>query len=186
MVLSVLLAVQGLAWGGLNEGLAAAQAGDYATALRELKPLAEQGNAEAQYLLGVMYGSGDGVPQDYKEAVKWYRKAAEQGNAEAQYSLGLMYATERGVPQDYKEAAKWFRKAAEQGNAEAQYLLGAMYVRGEGVLQDYVQAHMWCNIAGVNGSEQGTSGRDRLAAKMTPAQIAEAQKLAREWVAKHP
>jgi len=74
--------------------------GDYATALREWKPLAEQGNANAQYNLGLMYQKGDGVPQDDKTALKWYRLAAEQGNASAQYNLGAMYYKGEGVPQD--------------------------------------------------------------------------------------
>ena len=73
------------------KGFAAYQSGDYATALREWTPLAKQGDAVAQYNLGVMYAQGQGVPQDYKTAVKWYRLAAEQGNADAQYNLGVMY-----------------------------------------------------------------------------------------------
>ncbi len=74
---------------------AAFQRGDYATAIRELRPLAEQGVAEAQFNLGIMYNNGHGVPQDYAKAVKWYRKAAEQGYAEAQHNLGFMYGTAR-------------------------------------------------------------------------------------------
>ncbi len=76
------------AWAGLKEGAAAQKRGDYATALRELRPLAEQGNAKAQYNLGVMYDKGRGVPQDYAKAVGWWRKAAEQGDAKAQYKIG--------------------------------------------------------------------------------------------------
>ncbi len=79
------------AWAGWDEGVAAYQRGDYATAIRELRPLAEQGDANAQLFLGIMYENGQGVPQDYAEAVKWYRKAAEQGLANAQYNLGLLH-----------------------------------------------------------------------------------------------
>jgi TPR repeat protein len=90
-----------------------------------------------------------------------------------------------GVPQNYAEAAKWYRLAAEQGNARGQYDLGLMYVKGQGVRQDYVQAHMWLNLAASAALEHDrditVNARDDLAAKMTPAQIAEAQKLAREW-----
>ena len=78
--------------------LTAYESGDYATALREWKPLAKQGDARAQYNLGLMYNERKGVPQDYKTAVKWYRLAAEQGNADAQYNLGLMYDKGQGVP----------------------------------------------------------------------------------------
>ena len=179
MVLPLLLAVQGLAWSGFDEGLAAYDRGDYATTQREWRPLAEQGDASAQYNLGLMYHKGEGVPQDYKEAMKWYRRAAEQGDASAQFNLGDMYRDGEGVPQDYKVAMKWFRQAAEQGDASAQTSLGVRYGKGEGVLQDYVQAHKWFNIAGANGDKDGTSNRDSVAQSMTPAQVAEAQRLAR-------
>ena len=109
-----------------NKGLTAAQSGDFATALKEWKPLAEEGNAVAQNNLGLMYHNGWGVPQDYKEAVYWYRLAVEQGYAIAQYNLGLMYEKGKGVPQDDKEAARLYRLAAEQGYVDAQYNLGVM------------------------------------------------------------
>ncbi len=112
------------AWAGVDEGVAANKRGDYATALRELRPLAKQGNANAQYNLGIMYENGRGFPQDDAEAVKWYRKAAEQGDAYAQFALGVMYDNGLGVPEDDAEAVKWGRKAAEQGHAKAQYSLG--------------------------------------------------------------
>ena len=111
---------------------------DYKTAHRLWLPLAEQGNVEAQYELGLMYEQGQGVPQDYKEAVKWYRLSVEQGYAKAQSVLGFMYHKGHGVLQDYKEAVKWFRLAAEQGFAIAQYNLGLMYVKGKGVPKDHV------------------------------------------------
>ena len=113
------------AWAGMGEALAAYKRGDYATAFREWRPLAEQGNAKAQLFLGAMYYQGKGVPQDYVKALKWYRKAAEQGNAKAQFFLGAMYYQGEGVPQDYVKALKWYRKAAEQGHANAQLILGA-------------------------------------------------------------
>ncbi len=133
-----------------------------------------------------MYGKGLGVPQDYADAVKWYRKAAEQGMADAQYNLGLKYDNGLGVPQDYAEALKWYRKAAEQGNASAQTNLGVMYGVGEGVPQDYVQAHVWYSLAAFSfppgeDRDRVVKNRDIIAEKMTPAQISEAQKLAREW-----
>ena len=96
-------------------------------------------------------------------------------------NLGFMYNNGQGVPQDYAETVKWYRLAAEQGHASAQNNLGLMYDNGEGVPQDYVQAHMWYNLAGAQGLEQAAKNRDNVAKRMTPAQIAEAQKLAREW-----
>ncbi len=178
-VLLVLLAAP--AWAGWDEGWAALKRGDYATALREFRVLAAQGDADAQYNLGVMYGKGQGVTLDYARAVRWYRKSAEQGDADAQYNLALMYDNGYGVPQDYVQAAKLYKKAAEQGDTEAQYNLGVMYGQGQGVPQDYVRAHMWFNLAGAQGNKEATKYRAHVAKLMTPAQITEAQRLAREW-----
>jgi TPR repeat protein len=124
--------------------------GDYGTASRLLRPLAEQGHAAAQTFLGDLYNDGAGVLQDYATAASWYRKAAERGYAEAQFNMGRIYYYGRGVP------------------------------------QDYVIAHMWFNLTAANGDKAwvrdwAVRERDEVAAKMTPAQIAEAQKLAREW-----
>ncbi len=118
---------------------------------------------------------------DYATALREFRVLATQGNAPAQFSLGIMYYEGRGVPQDYAEAVKWFRKAAEQGHAKAQYNLARMYNKGWGVPQDYIQAHMWFNLAGAQGFKPAAKSRDYVAKLMTPAQIAEAQRLAREW-----
>jgi TPR repeat protein len=92
------------------------------------------------------------------------------------------------MPEDHAEAIERYRKAAEQGDAQAQSILGLMYFTGRGVLQDYVEAHMWLNLAAsrfstaeIRNRDQAIRDRDHVAAKMTPAQIAEAQKLAREW-----
>ena len=167
------------AWAGdFEEGFAAAQKGDFATALRLWKPLAEQGNSSAQYNLGLMYDNGRGVAQDYKTAVKWYTLAAEQGFAPAQVNLGLMYDNGQGVAQDYKTAVKWYTLAAEQGLASAQSLLGMMYETGKGVAQDDVKAYTWFNIAAIDGDQDAIKGRDIVAKLMTPAQLAQAQQLA--------
>ena len=109
--------------GPFEDAVTAYGRGDYATALRLFRPLADEENATAQNSLGEMYGFGRGVPLDYAEAVKWYRKAADQGNAAAQYNLGVAYAIGLGVWHDNAEALKWYRKAADQGNAEAQKLV---------------------------------------------------------------
>ena len=162
-----------------DAGLKAFQAGDFQTALKEWNPLADQGHAGAQYNLGLMYASGEGVPEDDAEAAGWFRLAADQGDADAQFFLGAMYADGEGVVEDDAEAAGWFRLAADQGDADAQFFLGAMYADGEGVLQDNVTAHMWFNIAGANGAEDGRDNREKIERKMTPADISEAQKRAR-------
>ena len=112
-------AAAGFAAAGFYEGEAAYKRGDFATALRELSPLANLGYAGAQYRLGVMYERGRGVPQDYKTAAKWYRLAAEQGDALAQQSLGVMYGQGQGVAQDNIRAHMWSNIAASQGETEA-------------------------------------------------------------------
>ena len=137
--------------GSFEHATAAYERQDYATAMRLLLPLVDQGIADAQYNLGVMYYKGQGVPQDYAEAVKWFRKAADQGKADAQNNLGVMYAEGQGVPQDYAEAAKWYRKAADQGIAEAQNNLAHMYAEGQGVPQDYAEAAKWYRKAADQG-----------------------------------
>ena len=185
LTLAVLLGTTGTSWGAdYQKGVAAAQSGDYATALQEWKPLAEQGDADAQFNLGWLYAEGLGVLQDYKTALKWYTLAAEQGYSRAQKDLGFMYHNGEGVLQNYKTAFKWYSLAAEQGHATAQHNLGVMYHNGEGVLQDYVYAHMWWNIAASNGDENGGKLRDEVAEKMYTRQINKAQELAQECVRK--
>ncbi len=125
---------------------------------------------------------------DYMTALRLWRPLAAQGYAYAQYNLGGMYREGQGVPQDYAEAAKWYRKAAKQGYAQAQYNVGVMYGKGRGVPQNNVQAHMWFSLAASRflpgeDHDKAVQARVMLAAIMTPAQIAEAQKLTRE---RHP
>ena len=140
---------------------------------------AKQGDAAAQYNLGVCYYNGIGVEKDYVEAVKWYRKAADQGRARAQSTLGVRYANGEGVEKDYVEAVKWFRKAAEQGNAAAQGMLGFHYAKGEGVAKDFMEAYAWLNLASAT-NENAAKYRDDLEKKMSPQQVADAQKRTRE------
>ena len=107
-----------------NKGLTAAQSGDFATALKEWKPLAEKGDVDAQTNLGLMYQNGWGVPQDDKEAVYWYKLAAEQGDAKAQYNLGIMYDVGEGVIKDYVYAHMWGNIASMNGNDKGETLRG--------------------------------------------------------------
>ena len=95
-----------------------------------------------------------------------------------------MYARGQGVAQDYQEAIRWYQLAVEQGDADAQYNLGLIYGQGEGVPKDYVLAHMWLNLAAGKGMKEAVKVRDSLEKRMTPAQLAEAQRLAREWTPK--
>ena len=133
------------AWADFQAGMDAYNRGDFKTTLREWQPLAEQGDARAQFSFGLLYENGDGVPRDFSKAREWYQKAAAQGEAKAQFYLGMQSAY------------------------------------GEGGPMDLVQAHMWYSLAAGNGNAHAPGYRDDLARQMTPAQIADAQKRAREW-----
>jgi uncharacterized protein len=118
---------------------------------------------------------------DYTTALTLWRPLAEQGLAAAQFNLGFIYDKGHGVPQDYTEAAKWYRLAADQGDVFSQTRLGFMYEAGRGVLQDPVQAYMWLSLVAFQGDAVAFERRNFIDKHMTPDQIAEAQKLVREW-----
>ena len=174
--------------GSAQDSLSVACADVYSRSpLEDLTRCAEQGHAGAQSALGFKYARGVGVPEDDVEAVCWYRLAAEQGLATAQLSLGTMYNNGEGVPEDDAEAVRWYRLAAEQGYDNAQGLLGLMYERGEGVPEDLVLAYMWLNLSAAQGNEISRNAKDRVESRgMTREQIAEAQRLSREWIETHP
>ena len=154
---------------------------DYGEAVKWYRKAADQGYVQAQVNLGGCYEKGTGVPQNYAEAVKWYRKAADQGEALGQNDLGICYRDGIGVSQDYMEAVKWFRTAAGKGNAAAQYNLAACYVNGSGVIKDYVQAYKWANLALAQGNMLAKQHMPNLEGLMTPQEIAEGQRLARDF-----
>ena len=126
-----------------EDARAAIQKRDFATALRILRPLADQGVARAQSTLGGMYASGLGVARSYEQGVAWFQKAATQGFAEAQSNLGVAYATGQGITKNDTAALYWFRKSAEQGYAAGQFLLGQMYRNGTGVAKSSPEALYW-------------------------------------------
>ena len=154
---------------------------DDAESMKWLSKAAQQGYAGAQRELGGCYVRGDGMPKDLAEAVRWFRKAAEQGDAEAQFLLGSCYQSGDGVPKDVTESAGWFRKSAEQGHPLAECRLSARYLIGEGVPQDYVLAYKWANLAAAQGAAYGVEVKKLAVKYMTRDQIAEAQRLAREF-----
>ena len=122
---------------------------------------------------------------DYVTTMQAFRLLAKKGHTGAQFKLGVMHYKGEGMQQTYTEAVKWFGKAAEQGRVDAQFNLGVMYYNGESVTQDYISAHMWFNLAAAKGCDKAAKDRDVIAAKMMPADIAKAQRMAREWLAKH-
>jgi TPR repeat protein len=181
----LLCALAILLWGNVSAGAdlesakRAYQQKDYATALKELTPLAEQGNANAQMFLGRMYMLGEGVLKDPEQAIKWFKASASQGNADAQFFLGSMYLLPR---RDVAEGVKWLRFSAEQGNQDAQYLLGKAYLQGDKELpRDPVQAEMWLSLAAERNLEFYQKELQGAETQMNPDQIAKGKALAAAW-----
>jgi uncharacterized protein len=166
--------------------------GDYVRTEQLARPLAEKGDARAQFLLGQLYAKGLGLAQNPYEAARWYRKAAEQGEAMSQAALGQSYEYGRGVSRNYAEAARWYRMGADRGLIEAQFLLGQMYKRGYGVGRDNVLAYVWFTLAASNTAPSArpqdvqarrlaTQEQTTVRFRMTPDQIADAEELIRTW-----
>lgn len=159
LLIATLLALScNTAFAGLAEGIKAYEDEHYATALKELEPLAEQGDATAQYYIGAMYDDGLGVAIDHAKAFAWYLKSAEQGNVDTQYNVGLMYADGEGVKQDLNKAIEWYKKASDNGDAGgSQNNLGLLYLEGynskkedgQTIPVDYAQALHWFKIAAI-------------------------------------
>lgn len=177
----VLLFVSSCATGNLQKGIDAYKKGSYQLALETMTPLANDGNATAQYLLGTFHYHGQGITKNLQEAIKWFTLAAENRNANAQVSLGTMYLTGDGVPQNHKEAHRWFKLAAKQGNALGQAKLGLTYMEGKGIFEDVTLAYMWLSLAIDNGEEDAVPVRDEIESRMTPYQIRSAERLAMNW-----
>ena len=147
---------------------------------------------EASFNLAQLHDGGRGVAADAAEAARIYRRAAERGHVGAQVNLGRMYSDGRGVPRDAAEAVHWYRRAADQGHPFAQFNLALMYRSGDGVEQDDVAAHMWLSLAGdrlagdrreasVAARARAVESRTALEQRMSPAEIAAAERLARQW-----
>ena len=164
-----------------DKGLAAYEADDCKTALKEWKPLVKQRNSAAQYYFGVMYMNGYCLAKDEKAAIKFYTLAADNGSAKAQNNLAERYEHGWSVIQDYAQSLIYRKLAAEQGHEYAQYSLAVAYYYGEsGVIKNHILAHQWSNIAAANGHAYAVTFRKDLETKMTKKDISEAQAMARE------
>jgi uncharacterized protein len=153
---------------------------EYAVALTAFTAVAEQGNQEAQLIVGKMYMIGQGVEKDSEHAIKWFKAAAEQGNADAQFFLGAMYL----LPQrDIAEGLKWLKLAADQEVQDAQFLLGMTYLKGQNFTHDSVLADMWLRLAAAHGGEFYQSQFVEAEKQMTPDQIVQAKALVAAWKA---
>ena len=167
--------------GPFEDGKAAFERGEAAVAFTIWKPLAEEGDVVAQLWLAQMYDLGRGAPKDFGQAALWYRRAADQGNVVAQHNLARMYEVGDGVkPSEYSltAAASWYRRAALQGYKPSQGNLGILYANGRGVKRDYAEAYYWLLLA---GSEENRSALEK---KVTPQDVAAAERRAREFQAK--
>jgi hypothetical protein len=142
---------------------------------------AEEGDAKAQYQVGVAYLKGEGITPDLTLAYKWIEKSALQGYAEAQFALGHMHQGGRGALQSFPLAFKWYEQAAHQDHAEAQYRIGLMYRTGQGIPMDKPTAYVWFVIAAAQGHDRARDARDNLQPALNPEQLKEAQHLAQAW-----
>jgi TPR repeat protein len=167
------------------KGLDALDRGDYAAALRELEPLAESGNARAEYRIGTMYALGLGVPRNYKEAMQWLGKSAAQGDAQAQNDLGVLYDEGRGVAPDAAKAVRWYREAAQCGLGAAQLNLALLYQEGRGVASDPIEAFAWASAAAERGERRAEKLVDSTAQKMDARQFKEAEERAAQYRAQY-
>jgi hypothetical protein len=181
----ILLLSGGALAADLEIGLAAYFEGDYETSLAECQPLAEEGNAGAQFCVGLLYANGFGVAMNDDLALKWYGRAAEQGHSEAQFNLGVMHVNGWGVAMNDHEAAKWYRLAAEQGYTQAQTSLAKLYENGRGVEQSFVEAYTWYYIAVQLGDLNAKYDRDDVASDLSPEQLATAKQVADVWLSEH-
>lgn len=165
---------------GFEQALAAFEAGNYPVALKELRPLAEKGDARSQYALGVMAENGFGMPKNTSQAAAWYLKAAKQGNTDAQYNLGAMYEHGIGMPANPVQAARWYRLAAEGGDIDALSNLGVLYEKGEGVQLDKVLALALYNVSVAydsNKQSRAAGNRQGLANRMPLEDVKKAMAL---------
>ncbi len=167
---------------GLNEGLAAYQAGNIPLAVKEFRACAEKGEAGCQFNVALMYERGIGVSKDEKEALAWYRKAALQGNSLAQFNLAVLYENGRGSDVDFAQAHRWYRKAAAQGDALAVGNLGMLYLRGQGVKEEKVAglALLLLSVTMDNSPENHAKQSISKTKGLTPDVIAAAQTLSSE------
>jgi len=187
----VLLAICGLllafsAWSGESQkGLDAYNCTDYETAFSIWQPLAESGDADSQYGLGMMYGNGFGVEMNDELAIKWYSMAAEQGHAGAQCNLAVMYQNGWGVPINEDEAVRLYMLAANQGVAEAMIALGRHFAMDYSDAYDPVQAYKWFSLAALLNDIEADAKRDFIAGKMSMEQVAEGNALVDVWSGDH-
>jgi TPR repeat protein len=181
----LLLATSAVA-GDFEKGWKAYSSTDYVTALAEWQDIADAGDVNASYGMGLLYGNGFGVDLNDDMALKYYLFAAEKGHAEAQYSLGIMHQNGWGVPIDEEEGVKWYMQAADQGIVGAQLALGRVYAMDFTDKYDAVEAYKWFGLALKAGDLDAKAKVEFLETRMTPEQVSEAKARIDAWVNSHP
>jgi hypothetical protein len=185
LALILLLLATSVVAGDFKKGWKAYSSTDYATALSEWQDLADAGDADACYGMGLLYGNGFGVDLNDDMALKYYLTSAQQGHAEAQYSLGIMHQNGWGVPIDEEEGIKWYLLAADQGVVGALLALGRVHAMDFSEKFDAVEAYMWFGLAAKFGDLDAKSKLDFLASRMTPEQVSEAEGRINDWMKGH-
>lgn len=150
------------------------------------KLAAEQGDSLAQYFVGQMYRTGDGVENSSEKALRWYRKAADQGNRPALYNLGWMYETGEGVPRNLDEAISWYEKAAQQGDQYAPFNIGALYYNGGDLPKNLEKALLWFDVATLNGNDKGRKWRVKITKHLSSEQLDDSTRRLEAWKAANP
>jgi len=180
--LVILLAPAMVCGADLAKGLGAYDVGDYETSLAECQPLAEEGNAVAQFCVGRLYANGFGVAMDDDLALNWYGQAAAQGYSEAQYNLGIMHANGWGVEMNDDEAGRYYKLAADQGYIPAIKSFASLCHSGIGVEQNIVEAYMWFDIAAQLGDLNSEFKRDQVGEELSAEELLEAQQMTKRWL----
>ncbi len=189
LVVPMALAIAAIAMpsaAGWAEVREAFEQGDAVRLVAALQPLAENGDAEAQFNLGILYDTGQGVRQDYQEAARWYQMAGDQGHPTALYNLGLLYFEGKGVERDRTVALALYRHSAQNGDSDAFSSIGYMYLYGLGVDEDPVEALAYFLIAAERGSSHGARNRDRVLGDLDTNDFAFARQRSRDLAAEYP
>lgn len=168
-------------WADYEDGVNAAFAGDYDTALREFTTAAENGLDLAQYNLAILYFTGQGVQRDLGKAFQWTEAAAKQGHVNAQFNLGSLYMEGDGVARNVDQAVAWFGRAARAGHPDAAYFLADIYNRGDGVQRDRVQAHAWASQAVYNEQPEAPALKQDIEDHLNAEQLGQARRLFARW-----
>lgn len=179
-VFSLVSVLAAPAYADIETGLLQFEQGNFKDALKTLTVLAEQGDVQAQYLVGIVLLNSSVDEPRADDAVLWLTRAAEQGHLGAQMELARIYRIGEGVPADESKMVKWYQEAAKQGDVGAQLLTADAYAYGHGVEPDYVRAYMWYEIALRYWGDLAIQARDVIAEKMSSEQIQEARRLASE------